>query len=408
MRLTVRAVTVVVLLLALALVARPRRAETLPLYAARQGLMCRSCHFDPNGGGPRNEFGFAFAKNRHSLDPDTSGAWKDLDLTNRVGEKMPVYLGLNQRFMLLANTTTRTDSLDRLGFFNMENALYVVFQPHPRLTLVYSRDGFDAGAVTQDAFGMIGGLPGDAYLKAGRFRTPFGLRMDDHTVATRNSFLEFQSGATFLPYDPRRPDMGFEVGADHGALFGRAALTNGASRVFGPEPFADAVSAKLGYSHAQGQAAISFYDDYLKGDTGPFRRATRWALYALTHWRRLAFVGEAGAGTDREIAGGRLNLFAGFAEADYQVARSINLRVRYDLFQGDRDGTPVQRPDGSAVTRRDLATYQRYALEGEVVPVPFAELRWTLRFIDARAAADALGNPLKTEKQAYLQCHFSY
>lgn len=408
MRLTARVLPLLVLLVVLAQVAPPRPAQTLPLYAARQGLMCQTCHFDPNGGGPRNEFGFAFAKSRHELEPETTGPWKDLQLTNRVSESMPVYFGLNQRLMLLANTTARKDSLDRLGFFNMENALYVVFQPHSRLTLVYDRDGFDAGSTTKDAFGLIGGFPANGYLKAGRIRTPFGLRMDDHTVATRGSFLYFESARSFLPYDPLQPDMGVEVGADHGPFFGRAAFTNGASYVLGPEPFADAVTVKLGYSHARGQAAISLYDDYVKGDNAAFKRATRWDLYALTHWQRFALVGELGAGTDREPGGARLNLLAGFVEANYAVSRAVNLRVRYDQFQGDRDLTLIARPNRSLVTRRDLATYQRYALEGEFLPVPFAELRWTLRLIDPKARADALGFVREKEKQAFLQVHFSY
>ena len=396
------------LLAALAPLLVARRADPLPLYAARQGLPCRTCHFDPNGGGPRNDFGFAFAKNRHSLVPDTSAAWKDLDLTNRVGERMPLYFGLNQRFMLFANATTKRDSLDRLGFFNMENALTVSFQPHPRLTLVYSRDGFDDGATTQDAFGLIGGLPFDGYLKAGRFRTPFGLRMDDHTVATRSAFLDFQGGQTFLPYDPRHPDEGLEVGGTRGAFFGRAALTNGGSQVFGPEPFADAVTTKLGYAAGAGQVAASYYGDYLKGGNGAYKRATRWTTYGLTHWRRLALLGEVGAGTDAQVSGARRNLLAGWAEADYAFDRDINLRVRYDRFQGDRDGTTLTRPDGSRVSRRDLATWQRVSLEGEFVPVPFAELRWALRWIDPRATADALGHPLEAERQAFVQFHFSY
>ena len=32
-------------------------ADRAALYAARTGLMCQSCHFDPNGGGPRNFYG---------------------------------------------------------------------------------------------------------------------------------------------------------------------------------------------------------------------------------------------------------------------------------------------------------------------------------------------------------------
>jgi len=408
MRLPLRILPVLILLAALAPLLHPRRAETLPLYAARQGLPCQSCHFDPNGGGPRNDFGFAFAKNRHALAPDTAGAWKDLDLTNRVSDRLPLYVGLDQRFMLLGNHLSGPGTLDRLGFFNMENALYMVFQPHSRLALVYNRDGFDAGSTTQDAFGLISGFPGGAYLKAGRFRTPFGLRMDDHTVATRHSFLDFQTGQSFLPYDPRHPDMGVEVGADHGPLFGRAAFTNGASGVFGSEPFAEAVTLKLGYGGARGQAAVSFYDDYLKNGAGPFRRATRWGAYALTHVSRLALLGEVGAGTDEQPTGERRNLLAGFAEADYAVNRAVNLRVRYDLFQGDRDGTVIVREDLSTVSRRDAGTYQRYALEGEFLLVPFAELRWTVRRIEPRASADESGNPLPRETQGYLQLHFSY
>jgi hypothetical protein len=400
------------ILVSCALTMQPRPARALPMYAARQGFTCQTCHFDPNGGGPRNDFGFAFAKNRHTLEPDTSVAWRDLELTNRVGEHMPVYFGVDQRFMLLANAAAKSDSLDRLGFFNMENAIYIAFQPHPRLTLVYSRDGFDSGSETQDAWGMIGGLPAGGYVKAGRFRTPFGLRMDDHTVATRNSFLDFESQQPFLPYDPRHPDMGIELGASAGGFFGRTAFTNGASSVFSvQQPFAEALTAKLGYNHPRGQVAVSVYDDYLKEnkDNPSFlRRTTRWDMYALSHWWRLAVIGDLAAGTDRASNATRNNLLAGFAEIDYAMTRAVNWRVRFDYFQGDRDTREFMRPDSSLVSRRDLATFRRYAIEGEIVPVPFAELRWTLRLIDPVAAADLDGLPLHSERQAYLQFHFSY
>ena len=64
MRTALRAVPVLLVLASLTLLFAPRRAVTLPLYAARTGLKCQNCHFDPNGGGPRNDFGFMFARNR--------------------------------------------------------------------------------------------------------------------------------------------------------------------------------------------------------------------------------------------------------------------------------------------------------------------------------------------------------
>src|SRR5258708_40329333 len=113
-----RALPALLLLTSIALVLG-RPASTVPLFAARTGLMCGTCHFDPNGGGPRNAYGFSFARNRHSLeaDPDTLSPWHDLQLVNRVGENVPLYFGVNQRFMLLATRTLKSDSLDRLGFF---------------------------------------------------------------------------------------------------------------------------------------------------------------------------------------------------------------------------------------------------------------------------------------------------
>ena len=54
---------------------------------------------------------------------------------------------------------------------------------------MYRRDAFNDAVLAQDAFGMISGFPLDGYVKAGRFRSPYGLRMDDHTVATREGFL---------------------------------------------------------------------------------------------------------------------------------------------------------------------------------------------------------------------------
>ena len=383
----------------LILLALPFRVQSVPLYAARQGLMCQTCHFDPNGGGPRNEFGFGFAKNRHLLTPeDSTSRWADLSLSNRVGENMPVYFGVNQRFMLLANQHLSTDRPERFGFFNMENAIHLAFQPHSMLTLVYTLDGFATGpdnvVRSKEAYGMIGGLPANGYLRAGRFRVPFGLRMDDHTVATRNGFGDFGTGGFFLPYDPRKTDMGIEIGAERAGWFGRAAFTDGFSSVLSPNGYAEAKTAKLGYHSPVFEVGTSLYDDFLKSGNTPQVRFTRWSGYGLTHYGPFALLGEIAAGTnENKVTDVNTNLLAGFVELDWAARREVNVRARYDRVVLDRAADKVTR---------DASTFHRYALEGEWVPVPFAELRWTLRYIDPR---DATGDD---ERQAYLQFHFSY
>ena len=411
MRRLIRLVPAVLLALCAVALLAPRGAQTVPLYSARTGLMCESCHFDPNGGGPRNDFGFMFARQRHDITPEPEGSpWADLALTNKIGDTMPVYIGVNQRFMLLATSSVESDSLDRLGFFNMENALHLTFKPHERLALVYTRDGFNSASSSQEAFGMISGFGWNGYLKAGRIRTPFGLRMDDHTVATRNAFLDFGNGERFLPYDPRHPDMGVEYGIEKSGVFGRAAWLNGDTSPFGqPNNVAQTFAGKLGYHHAMAEAALSFYDDFHQefdfstfpaGLTGA--RSTRWSAYAMTHWSQFALLGEVGAGTDRFPdpfgSGGSAerNSLAGWVELDWAPSRTWNVRVRYDQFVYDR---------ATDTAVRDAGTHSRYALEGEVVPVPFAELRWTLRRIDHE---DELAYGYEDESQAYLQFHFTY
>lgn len=384
-----------------------RPAHTVPLYAARTGLQCGSCHFDPNGGGARNDFGFAFARQRHSLTPDdTTSSWAALTLTNRVSDTFPLYFSVNQRFMALANTTSKADSLDRFGFYSMESAISMAFQPHPQLTLVYVRDGFESGSSTKDAFGMITGLPSEGYLKVGRFRNPFGLRMDDHTVATRNSFLDFQSPPFepgFLPYDPRNPDEGLEYGLGHGGWFGRAAFTNG--NTDNPTPlvgrYAEAWSGKLGYNRTAFQLAGSFYDDFFKQGLSHYgyRRTTRWGGYGLTHWKQLALLAEVDAGTDLFPSGQKLNKLAGFGEVDFAPARWTNVRLRYDA---------VSLARGSDSALQDLGDYQRWAVEGEFVPVPFAEIRWAFRYIDPKVGYDPALGSIPDERQMFVQFHFSY
>ncbi|MFN8588322.1 MAG: hypothetical protein U0704_11055 [Candidatus Eisenbacteria bacterium] len=391
-------------LLAGAVLLLPSRGQSLPLYAARTGLQCQTCHFDPNGGGGRNEFGFNFAKNRHAIEPEADGEFKDLALRNRVADDFPLYFGLNQRFMLLTDHQEVGSWPDASGFFNMESGLHLTFQPTARLTMSYSNlTGPNGVASTRDAWGMIGFGP--HYLRAGQFRVPFGLRMDDHTVATRNSFLDYQSGQRFLPYDPHQSDRGVEFGAAHGNFFGRTSWTNGTSALGGNPPTAgrhpQAIAAKFGYAMPQWQGGASFYDEWHPSG-GQGVRSTRWGYYGLTHYKQFAFLGEVAAGTDRnENSGDPIvkNLLAYWAEADWSPRREYNLRVRYDHVA-------LNRSSDDAI--RDANSYNRWALEGEYQPLPFAEIRWTLRLIDPVLAKDESDTEIPNEKQAYVQFHFTY
>ena len=249
--------------------------------------------------------------------------------------------------------------------------------------------------------------------------------MDDHTVATRNGFLDFYYPSVafsqpygalvrpgYLPYDPRFTDTGVEIGGSQGAVYGRLAYTNGASHpLFGQNTFAETKAIKLGYVNGGHQSVLSFYDQFSKEPTGfpQLVRSTRWAYSGSISRGPWAVLGEIGAGTDEAPTGERFNSLAAFAELNWHPARALNFRGRFDFMNLDRDKTAITGFTPSpVVTRTELNTHSRYSLEGEVLPVPFAELRWTLRYIDHRADRDPLNQEVEDEKQAYLQMHFSY
>lgn len=53
------------------------KAQALPTYAQRTGLVCGQCHINPSGGGPRTAFGRAFAANGHRLPGKSRREWSD-------------------------------------------------------------------------------------------------------------------------------------------------------------------------------------------------------------------------------------------------------------------------------------------------------------------------------------------
>src|SRR5690349_5468359 len=103
-------------------------ANALPLYATRQGLACSTCHFDPQGGGPRNDFGFQYEKNRHSLTPeDSTSKWADLILANKLGDALYFGTNMRQQYTYVKEEGSSDPAVSTL--FPMQGALYATFAP---------------------------------------------------------------------------------------------------------------------------------------------------------------------------------------------------------------------------------------------------------------------------------------
>ncbi len=354
--------------------------DALPLYSARQGLPCSACHFDPQGGGARREIGFLYERNRHDMAPEER--WADILLSNKVGDALYFGTNLRQQYTYVSEVDDGGTAVST--FFPMQGAFYAVFAPMSNVTAQYNRDL----RTTRDAWVMVHDLPGGLYVKAGQFRVPFGLRMDDHTGAMRAGFRDAPAGSFgtsgFLPYDPRNVEGGLEVGATPfpavPVLF-TAAITNG-GEAFTQD--AQAVTARASYTSGRALTGASGYHNYRSNTRDSHWRTSAWAGFAVTP--ALVVMGEGGVG-ESESDGGLVRRTRGFfVEADYRLSRTVLVRGKYDYVDLD------QATAGQA--------QERYTVESDLTFLPFVDMKVSLRRVVPENASD--------ENQGLLQWHFYY
>jgi len=333
-------------------------AEALPLYASREGRNCISCHFDPNGSAMRNEFGFNYGKNRHSMGEEER--WSKVTVDPQLNDW--IRLGLDTRFMYYASHNDGASEFSTSTFFPMEGNLRVAIQPHEYLTvvgthgLVIETPGFPDSYVARELYGLFHGFAKDLYIQVGRFRLPFGLRQDDHTSFTRSTLV--------LPYDSQREDAGIEVGAIGNNWFGEAAFTNG------DEPFgqnASTLTAKIGRASRAFQIGLSGYDR--SRDSAP--DVYRWSLYGSTTRGRWTFLGEYVANDFNPDVSRK----AAFTELVYRLSRGVDLRAKMDYFGP---------PSGATIDE----IWRRYLAEVDITPMPFTDIKVSYRRYNYANSAD--------------------
>jgi hypothetical protein len=266
----------------------------------------------------------------------------------------------------------------------MQGAFYAVFAPMANLTAAYNRDL----RVARDAWVMVHDLPGGLYLRAGQFRVPFGLRMDDHTGAMRAGFRDALVGSFgtsgFLPYDPRNVEAGLEVGATPFAAVPvqfAAAITNG-GEAFTQD--AQALTARASYTSGRVMTGLSGYHNYRSTTRDTDWRSSAWAGIAATP--ALVVLAEGGVG-ESESDGGLVRRTRGFfAEADYRFSRTVLVRAKYDYVDLDQDTA------GQA--------QERYTVESDLTFLPFVDMKLSLRRVVPEDAPD--------QNQGLVQWHFYY
>lgn len=330
-------------------------ALALPLYASREGKVCSSCHFDPNGGGLRNDHGFRYAKNRHSMEEEER--WASVTVDPQLNDW--IRLGLDTRVMYVASHVNGGPTLETSTFLPMEGQLRVAVTPHDQLSIVGTHGivvdapGFPTPYVARELYGLMHGLPMNFFLQVGRFRLPFGLRQDDHTSFVRET--------EFLTYDSRKEDAGIAVGSVSSTGWFEFSFTNGDAPFF---ERAQTIAGKIAGAFSVFQGGVSGFHRYSDASDKTFDRVSG---YASATRGPFTVLGELAGGRDKTPSGNR-EPWAAFGELNYRVSRGLNVRGKVDWMDRDED------TGGDEVWR--------YLIETDVAPMPFSEVKLSFRYYD--------------------------
>jgi hypothetical protein len=187
------------------------RAE--PLFAARTGLGCASCHLNRTGGGGRTAYGAGYGAQ--------TLPWKKLApahglFDGAVGER--VRIGFDGRGGYLA---TFRDAGPYIGEAKLQEAdvYFGADLIKDTLSIYIDEHVAPGGASSREAFALYAIERAGFYVKGGKFFLPFGLRFQDDEIATRRT-----TGFTF-----ETADIGAELGMDDGKWSTSFAITNGTS-----------------------------------------------------------------------------------------------------------------------------------------------------------------------------------
>lgn len=187
------------------------RAE--PLFAARTGLGCGSCHLNRTGGGGRTAYGAGYGAQTLPWTKFAPGLGL---FDGKIGDR--VRIGFDGRGGYAA---TFRDPGPYIGEARLSEAdVYLgVDLVKDTLSVYVDEHVAPGGASSREAFALYTIDRAGFYVKGGRFFLPFGLRLQDDEAATRRT-----TGFTF-----DTADIGAEVGVDDGKWSSALSITNGTS-----------------------------------------------------------------------------------------------------------------------------------------------------------------------------------
>lgn len=302
-------------------------AFALPRFASRTAAKCQSCHINPSGGGMRQTFGVQYG--RETLPVPT---WSEEFGLDEFSTKLTDFVSVGADFRTLfyyqqnPDTGTPPKSVKSINqFYQMQGDIYVHYRLAKKVG-VYLDKGIYSGF---EIFGLLSILPGNGYLKVGKFVPNYGTKMDDHRTYIR-TYTGFSA-------ELGRPEL---TGAEVGFLPGPISITGGvynAADVLG----AGSDKAFLGRAEGMFQASEDVHigiggNVFTKNNSPSGIRTTLMGGFGSISYQDLTILGEADL-IQNKLGGAKTTGVVVFVEVDYVVTSGLDLKLGYDFYDRNKD-----------------------------------------------------------------------
>ncbi len=329
------AITAMIVSLSTLMIALSSAAQAEPYMALREGYACGDCHTNRSGGGMRN-----LTVQRHGADimhvaNQGDGVLGKVD--ERFSPRISDFLSVGADFRvvdrLLFQDNPDTDGRvkNNTAFRDLESndidvdqaTLYAELRLIPdRLSFYIDERVAPGGADNREIFALVDGmLPFGAYIKAGQFFAPWGLKIQD-----RAAFVSSQSGLNF-----DNNVAGVEIGRSGGGLSWFVSvsentedndadqlLTASASYMWTDSgPFKSIMIGGSAAHDAPGDSEVGSYTAFGGFALGPLSVLAQAVLL------------------DTEVASVSNQAWAIYGEANWLVANWINAKIAFDWFDPD-------------------------------------------------------------------------
>lgn len=309
----------------------PAVASAEPYMALREGASCADCHTNRTGGGMRS-----FLVEMHAADvlhlrdgegifpePDERfspqiAAWMRVGADFRVTDKLTFQDDPDAQGRVDNNTAFR--DVDSNDIDVDQGTIYAAIGLIPEYLTLYVDERFaPGGADNREAFGLVDQvLPGETYIKAGRFFPAWGLKLQDD-----EAFVGSTSGFNF-----DRTITGLEVGRGGIGLNWFLTVAEGTEDDDTDQLFMGSAFYLTENGFMMGASAA--HDE---PDDNEINAFTWFGGFSIGRLVALA----QGVYLDTEVGNDETNSWSVYGELDYLFAGWINGKFAFDYFDPDTD-----------------------------------------------------------------------